>query len=231
MENVYHWYHIYADGNWEEMVKEHIFALRKFGLYDALTTLFVGFVGSPERVVEAQHYLESNRIEFVTCATAASGWEQATQAHMWEFSQTNDGYCAYAHTKGASRGHDQLATLWRKGMTWHTFCRWETALNLLNCGIRVAGPHWMPLSHTGAEHQHSHRYTPLGIFAGTFWWTTLKEIRTGDTPDLENRYCAEHWISQRNPPLELDELVCLGNPSDSIGCYQNDAITWYEPPM
>lgn len=231
MEDIYHWYHVYADGQWERMVDEHIFALRKYGLYDALTTLFVGFVGSPENVAKAKKHLTDNGIEFVTCAEAQYGWEQVTQAHMWEFSKDHDGACVYAHTKGASHAYDHFSTMWRMGMTWYTICKWKTASDLLKCGIRVAGPHWMPINHTGGEHHHNHRYPASGIFAGTFWWTTLEEIRNGDTPDLDNRYCAEHWISQRNPALSMDQVVSLGGQSTYIGSYTPEAVSWYTPPL
>jgi len=232
LENTYHWYHVYADGQWQEIVDEHIFALRKYGLYDALTTMFVGFVGSPENIAKAKQHITDSGIDFVTCAEAPYGWEQVTQTHMWEFSKDNDGYCVYTHTKGASTGNDSFATSWRRGMEWYTVCKWSSARALLNCGIRVAGPHWILINHTGSEHHHfHHQYSPSGIFGGTFWWTTLQEIRNGNAPELDTRFCAEHWISQRNPPLSPEQVVSLGGISTYIGSYIAEALTWYTPPV
>lgn len=232
MSDIYHWYHIYADGDYKQPTKEHIWALKNFGLYGNLNTLFVGIVGSEERMNGAQEFLKSLEIDFTICASEQVGWEQVTQTHMWEFAKDHDGYCSYAHTKGASNP-EHVTLSWRRGMEWYNYCNWKYAKRELDTGKRVAGCHWIPLdipnSPASSEHHHNHS---MGFFGGTYWWTTLKEIRSANKPDLINRHCAEHWIGQVRPYLQPGEVANL-NPvqgAGGIGGEPPEAINWYPLP-
>lgn len=230
MENLYHWYHVYADGCWQPMLEEHIWSLRHYGLYENLTSMFVGFVGSDSRIAEVKEFLDSDNVKYETCGTAPSGWEQVTLSHMWEFAKDHDGLCVYTHTKGASKGTDHMFSTWRRGMQWYTICQWKDAVDRLSNGARIAGPHWIPLSHTGAEHHHYHHFPPpSGIFGGNFWWSSLKEIRDGEAPDQDSRFCAEHWITQRERPLGPGEIAHLGENAASIFSYPHEALSWWPP--
>lgn len=228
-KNLYHWYHVYAAGDWVPIVDEHLWTLRTYGLYDNLEHMFIGFVGSSEQVAAAKAYIADKGIEFTACAEAAQGWEQVTQQHLWDFSQTNDGYCLYAHTKGAALPVPHLSDHWRRHMAWHTICQWRDVLQRLEDGARIAGCHWIDTPHYGIEHHHGHVLPSLGIFGGNFWWTRLEEIRTGHEVQLENRYCAEHWIGQRNPPLQISEVAILDGPGRGVGHYHPHEIDWYKP--
>jgi hypothetical protein len=61
-------YHIYVDGNWLEPVEEHITALQEFGLYEALTSFHIGFVGKPEHQLAAHQYIQSRGIIYQIAA-------------------------------------------------------------------------------------------------------------------------------------------------------------------
>jgi hypothetical protein len=46
LTSLYHFYHVYADGKWEEAADEHITALQQHGLADALDGMYLGIVGN-----------------------------------------------------------------------------------------------------------------------------------------------------------------------------------------
>ena len=228
--SIHHWYHVFADGNWQHLVTEHVYALKHFGLYALLDNVFFGIVGAPHNVELVEAHLKSLDINFTICATADTGYEQVTQKHMWEFSLDNDGLCSYGHTKSASKPlqSGSFDDNWRKGMEWYNFCQWDEPVTALLNGSRVAGCHWMSINHSGSEHHHNHP-NQFGFFPGTFWWSWLDEIRKMGAPGEHNRYCAEHWIGQADPQLTMDHIYQINHPNISIGSYPHEALSWYHP--
>jgi hypothetical protein len=83
----HHFYHIYADGQCEQPIREHVRALKEWGLYDSLATFAIGIVGQPHKRQEVINCLNTLDIKYTVCAEADNGWEQVTQIPMWEFSQ------------------------------------------------------------------------------------------------------------------------------------------------
>ena len=61
---LYVFYHIYADGKWEEPVKEFLLAYRKWGLIDQIGVLRVGLVGNQNNQTKVIQYLINERIQF-----------------------------------------------------------------------------------------------------------------------------------------------------------------------
>ena len=84
---LYHYYHIFADGQWLEPVSEHIKALRKWGLIDNLAAFRIGIVGADHNRTAVIQYLINERINFDIVAQSDTGWEQVTQIPMYEFAQ------------------------------------------------------------------------------------------------------------------------------------------------
>ena len=82
MTSLHHFYHVYADGWWETPVTEHFDALVRFGLYDRLATLRVGFVGTPDNVQRAKDFITSLNVTYEVAAETSEGWEQTTQISM-----------------------------------------------------------------------------------------------------------------------------------------------------
>lgn len=229
MTDLYHWYHVYADGDWKPMVDEHAFALQRYGLYENLTEMFVGFVGSKANISEAKEYLVNKGLEFTVCAEKRKGWEQVTQDQIWEFSLTHDGLCLYAHTKG-SANPSPVTDGWRRYMTWYNVCDWVTPRQHLLNGKRAAGCYWVDVRNRGVEFQaHPHPPYSVGYFAGTFWWTHLSELRAGDPPMTVSRFDAEHWIGKLKPTVYPHELALLGDPTRWVGDHTSKEVNWCSP--
>ena len=77
-----HFYHVYADGAWQEPVAEHLAALEASGLGAALDYKAAGVVGSPANCQEAIDALGPG---WQIAATAAAGFEQVTLAALHAF--------------------------------------------------------------------------------------------------------------------------------------------------
>ena len=198
---IHHFYHIFADGQWEQPVEEHIRALRTSGLLDKLTTFRIGMVGSQESGNRVINYLKEQGIFSLdsfslTCSNVlgvymdwpASGWEQVTQIPMHQFSKNNEGIILYAHTKGASNP-SEVNIRWRRSMTYWNIIRWEDCISkLLTHG--AVGCHWIQPLITGMpEHKVGN-----WMFAGTFFWTHCELMRTWQAPALTHRHEAEGFI-------------------------------------
>lgn len=189
--NLHHYYHVYADGDCETPIREHIRALKDWGLYDNLTTFAIGFVGSQQKRDEAKHCIESLGVKFTIAAEADYGWEQVTQIPMHEFSKHNDGLMLYAHTKGASN-RSEVNERWRRSMIYWNVIRWKDAVAKMPEHIAV-GCHWIyPLIGVMPEHIYGNP-----MYGGTFYWVTCEMMRTWMSPPLDHRHQSEGWIGYK----------------------------------
>lgn len=187
---IHHFYHIYADGKWEEPVTEHVRALKMTGLIDNLTTFRVGLVGSLENRTAVANYLGSQEIRWGCIAAADSGWEAVTQQPMHDFSQSNNGLILYAHTKGAY-DNNEVNRRWRRSMTWHNVIQWQKAIEKLK-DHGSYGSHWIYPMISMVEHKVGNP-----MYAGTFFWTHCEMMRTWMRVPLTHRHESEGWIGYK----------------------------------
>ena len=213
---LHHFYHIYCNNNWSQIVPFHLECLKRYGLLDSLTTFNIGLVGNKEHRDVVKHFLDTKNIKFDIVAESNDGWEQVTMNKLYEFSQNNEGYVLYAHSKGAVNNGEQNKQ-WRKSMTWYNVVKWRDAVNKLdNCD--AVGCHWHDFtkqssSTLGGPH------TGNCWFAGTFWWSKLDLLRQIGAPGMSSRYDAEVWIGniRHIKPMNVYDLTNVGY--DDIGFY------------
>ena len=190
-----HFYHVYAGGQWKEVVKEHIQALRQSGLDQQIEHMYVGYVGTPEQTDEAEQFICSE-LETVTINKSETGWEQETMRLIPKY--VTDKTVLYAHTKGASRQSDHQTT-WRRSMTKECIINWERAIAALS-DHDIVGCHWL----CAADGK--------WFFGGTFWWASAEYLRTLPDINNENRFQAEHWVGL-NPNVRAFDLK-PGHPGE-----------------
>lgn len=183
-----HFYHVYADGQWQKPASEHFNALVSSELIDNLSDMFLGVVGSEENREQVKKQLPG-----VVVAEADTGWEQITLGALHKFAQTDDGGIFYAHTKGAWSVTD-LSDAWRVSMTHDTVTRWRECVDALR-NVDAAGPYW--LRSNMPEHS-EHGF----FFAGNFWWAKSSYIRGLDPVSVVDRYRAEGWVGLGNPVVK-----------------------------
>jgi len=177
---IVHFYHVFADGVWQDAAVGHVRRLSESGLLDRLDWMFVGVVGSEDRRAEVGRVVPGEVL-----VEAESGWEQVTLSVLRDWVEDHDGRVLYAHTKGAW-SQSRLAEVWREKMTRAVVDRWRECVQALD-SVDVAGPFWYRSSEP--EHKdHGH------FFAGNFWWGRAEYLRTLPAPRLTSRFDAEGWV-------------------------------------
>jgi hypothetical protein len=188
LKNLVHFYHVFADGHWQDIADNHFAALETFGLMDQLNELFLGVVGTPEKRLEAKRKLPG-----VVVAEADQGWEQVTLEALHDFAQHNSANIFYAHTKGAW-SNSELANQWRASMTYDTVTRWRECVTALD-SVDAAGPFWI---HSPLEDHKDHKR----FFGGNFWWARSQYVAQLPPLKNEHRYQAEGWIGLEEPSVK-----------------------------
>lgn len=221
--DLYSFYHLFADGDFEIPVTEHMRALKASGLYDELAGLFIGFVGAADNIEKAEKLLAYGLdVDYTMCAYEREGWEQETLDRLYTFAQSYDGAVLYAHTKGAAN-FAPINDPWRRSMTQLCVMEWRTAVAALECdGKSIVGCHWIkgqPDIERLSEAWRNRELNPPGLdgvggmFGGNFWWTRLELLRQNCQPDRVHRHAAEHWLGQLSEvmPINADTILDL-NP-------------------
>lgn len=173
-------YHVFADGYWEEAVSEHKAALKFSGFSG---DLYVGIVGSPSK----REAVKAAMPAWTVVAEADAGYEQVTlrALHAWSRFQVQEIPVLYAHTKGAAYSAREVRSKhWRHAMVHETVMACEKAEFLL-ADFDVAGASWEPY--------------PNNFFFGNFWWANSSYISTLEPVSDKTRYHAEHWLGTGNP--------------------------------
>jgi hypothetical protein len=180
MADLHHFYHIYADGEWQEPVEEHLEALRASGLgKEDGFSLNVGLVGNESNITAVRKFLSNQSIRWAEIASSQEGWEQVTLEVLARESHTLEGFAFYAHTKGASVP-SRFNTAWRQRMTFYRVAHWRDAIRALETH-HAYGCHWMKLQQSW-------------LFGGNFWWTRMSYLRLLPPPGKHSRWAAEGWI-------------------------------------
>jgi len=187
---IHHFYHIYADGQWQQPVEEHIRALKESGLVHRCT-MYVGIVGSDDNRQAVKDYFIAVGKKGGIIAEATTGRGQVTQIPKWEIAQHKDGFILNAHSKGASNPSD-VNIRWRRSMIWHNVIQWRLAVEKLK-DHGTYGCHWIqPLVSGMPEHRQGN-----WMYAGTFFWCRAVIMRTWMRPPLNHRHEAEGWIGYK----------------------------------
>lgn len=187
---IYHFYHIWIGGLWQEIVTNHITYLKESKLIDRLDGFYIGLVGSETDRQTAKLYLDTKDIKYTVIAEADVGYEQVTINALYEFSRDHEGYVLYAHNK-ASWNKYYKGHMWRLSMSYYCIVKWRTAVNKLK-DADIVGCHWMvPNMYT------THKVTSP-YFGGNFWWARLSHLQTLGYCSDASRYDAESWIGTKH---------------------------------
>ena len=199
---------MYADGEWQVPLAEHIEALRSSGLLEQLDSLQVGIVGSFANTEQVIMALMEQKVRWTLCAQAREGWEQVTLDELWAFAQDNDGLVLYCHTKGAAN-FDPINNSWRRSMTYYNVIDWATPVAALRAGKSIAGCHWIRGSRATNPDNGDQ-----GFFGGNYWWTHLEILRHNKPPDSALRHYAEHWLGHLSDFTPITNATMLDlNPT------------------
>lgn len=205
--NLYHAYHIYADGDWQRPWKEHKLALAH-GLKESLSEFGVGIVGTPKNRIRVRQLVEEYGARVV--AESDTGWEQLTLEWVASISRTHDGYVLYSHTKGSAFPSD-VSVKWRRLMTYDAVVGWRDCVARLDEGFETVGTTW---------HEPSPEHGTRPYWAGNFWWATTAFIKELPPIGYAHRYDAEGWIGEHHQPIK--QYAIHPGASSFLTAEQND---------
>jgi len=182
-----HFYHVYAAGQWQQPVTEHINALHISGLQRELSDIYLGIVGPPDQRLAVVRAFHNFGMFPQVAAEAEQGWEHLTLEALRKRC-TSDQPVFYAHSKGAANPTD-INIAWRKSMTYYNIMQWRQNVTAL-LDHDTSGCHF--IDDRAQNNGLGHRF-----YGGTYWWATSHHIQ--QLPDLvyHSRWCAEWWIGER----------------------------------
>lgn len=203
--HIRHYYHVYADGAWQEPLAEHMEALQSSGLLDEIQHVNVGIVGSPDNRLAVCVALINLGIPFVIVAEADEGWEQVTLNVIYYDSQIlSSAYVLYAHTKGAANPEYPIQAPWRRVLTKWNVTHWRDNVAALDSGAGSSGCIWML--------PENRAHLNWGFYAGNFWWARSDDLARTSPPVCGTRWDAEVWIGSLNAELGLP-VATVWNPA------------------
>jgi hypothetical protein len=191
---VHHFYHIWADGNWQSPLSEHISALKESEIVSILSSCNFGIVGNQKNREEVkkfldkhskfdareEKFLEGKKINYTICNEVDFGFEQETMDKILDIDD-EDALILYAHTKG-SYNDTRFEHEWRQSMTNDLVNHWAECLYHLESHAAV-GCHYTTLQENGPICSGAVVKKERGLFYGNFWWAHLRYLKAIGKPD------------------------------------------------
>ena len=193
MTRLTHFFHVFADGNFSTPIREHFAEAQASGLLTELDSVRVGLVGSVENRGRVLGLFAELNVTVDVVASVEAGWEQVTLQKLHEFTQDDDGFVFYAHTKGAA-SPDPIAHPWRVSMIHDTVTRWRECVEALG-DVQTAGAYWL---RSNMPEHYDHKF----FFAGNYWWARSDYVATLDPVGVDSRYQAEGWVGLGEPTVQ-----------------------------
>jgi hypothetical protein len=188
---IYIFYHVGALKNWRAIVDEQMKALKDSGLYDRITTMYIGFSGPESEILKA--YITDEKVQFFDSDPLIPNENQTFNFMIKTCKTLEDANILFLHTKGVTEKND-IQSQWRQYMMAINVERFEKCLKILEDFYTVGAIFlWRPRPH----------------YSGNFFWARSSYV--AELPlitDFKNRYLAEsHLLSK----MHKGSHVSIGN--------------------
>jgi hypothetical protein len=191
---IHHFYHIWADGHWQDPLSDHLSALKESVIIEQLSSCNFGIVGNKNNREDVKSYLEKHSqfgvverrslkrktINYNICTEVDFGFEQETMDKILEL-EDEDALILYAHTKG-SYNNTKFEHEWRQSMTNDLVNHWAECLYHLESHAAV-GCHYTNLTEKGVVCTGDVVRKERGLFYGNFWWSHLRYLKLMGKPN------------------------------------------------
>jgi hypothetical protein len=208
--NINHFYHIWADANWQDPLTDHLIALHDNGLYDQLNVFNIGIVGSLFNINQVKQYLQEHGGDKVSIVVEVeNGVEQDTIDFMIDSDAA--GYALYSSTNDIFQDNEYEHNF-RKELNKVLIKDWEKCRILLNDYSIVGAYYLVPelkvsevrLKNMVADELKNDdvkitRFTShvelydAGYFSSNFFWTHLKYLKALGKPE-RGTTSSDHYI-------------------------------------
>ena len=100
----YVYIHVADINNWFELLEEIIRKIENSGLYDAVSEIRIGYLGSQSNLDKLRNYMSTrSKVKIRAFAASSSIYERITLGALHEDSQNEDFYALYLHVKGVTK--------------------------------------------------------------------------------------------------------------------------------
>ena len=203
-KSIYGVYHVFCDKGWRELVADQIGCLKRSGLWEKTSRLYVScIVTDRQEADELLRLVGEDKAELVSVETDPMKFEYPALEFIRAKSHEEDCLLYYFHTKGVSYyGGDckdrnylrfrRNVLAWRHMMEYFIFTKWRVAFNVLQDGYDTYGCYRLPPYPK-----------PCYLYAGNFWWVRSDYVlRLPPFPKNKiatNRFIAEEWLYKAGP--------------------------------
>jgi len=176
---------------WRDIVREQLRVLKTSGLYDECDGIYIGALGEGIRELE-QMVADYDKITIVRYSSNVKNYEFWTLKIAWYYSQSENFYGVYIHTKGVSFQDHPGGKYWRDYMMHYNVREWMECRKQLRKGYDTCGVKLLDKSNSKWNTHYS----------GNFFWfksSYAKRLNDPDTCNKTDRFQAEFWIGGENP--------------------------------
>lgn len=202
---IYGFYHVYAVNHWKDIVLEQFKDIKKYGLLEATSKIFVSLVSTDiESDIIFLKNIIGDKLEIIFRGNDPKVYEYPALEYLYSLSHKSESpfYAYYFHTKGSSncaesvkwykskiRTLEQLLKISassRRFMSYWNFRKWHLAVSVLQNGYGES---------YGANF--SFQLPDKRFYGGNFWWAKSEFIATRKPFSMEDkqwRFTAETWL-------------------------------------
>lgn len=171
-KDIYIFFHICCIHKYIFVTNEMINELLKSGLYDESKKIFYTILGNMDSNLR-KRIISLNKFELIHLSHDITEVEYPTLINLYNFTQKNDAYIMYIHTKGVSLPQDSFRQYWRKRLIQKVIKEYKVCISFLNEGSDVCGSGWKEkldteTNYNQGEYEH---------FSGNFWWSKSEFIK------------------------------------------------------
>ena len=210
---IYLFIHVCTENNGIEIFEDIMNDVKSSGLYDVITQVFIGIVGS---ITNLKPFIDS-KYKILYMDPQVLHYEIKTINSLLNFvkngSDIQEAFIAYVHTKGVRKvgGNMECVWSWRKMMTYFIINQFQTCLDNLNSydviGVNLCNQFTESKDIVSVSKEHCIH------FSGNYWWSKKSYIKNlplliDDLSEKSvfSRCRAENWICSEYPKAKIGFL-------------------------
>jgi len=228
---IYIFIHICTIENWKEIYEDQINNLKKSGLYDLSTKIFIGILGN----TDLSYFLLDSKITILYYDINIEIYEIPMINHILKIckNETHEINILYIHTKGVRKaGNDNVIYSWRKMMEYFLIENYKYCIKNLEyydtLGCNAINDFCVDIDIVSVQKNKTHACH----YSGNFWWSKKSYIEKLPylEVDLSNksnltRFRAENWILSEYPNGKFGLLF---QDSTNIHPYHRYVFEYYK---
>lgn len=184
-------WHICAINHWKEVVSDQFDCLYKSGLFFDCEKIHITFLGNNSKDLD---WILSDKIEIRNFSKNLKHYEKLCLNDLRTWSETNDSYVFYFHTKGVSKPqYKENIWAWRKMMEHFLIEKYIKCVDFLETNDAIG----ISICDVGTDAKISNENHKFH-FSGNFWWSKTDYLKfLPKIPELDMSVAGNYWLCER----------------------------------